>query len=534
MWKILSLLSVLYSPSAFALTPSLTAILFGGGGNQLPAASQSFLTTQSLPSWLTFARTSHAMEFDASGYMIYAPNNLLLNTATLATQTVTTGLLAGTNYVLSFQGTGSVAISGGYTGNLAGTGVSNRVSLAFASTTASLTFTVTGSVTSAQLERVTYQTTPSAYVATTGSQYYGARFDYTPTVLTARGLLIEPSRTNLYTYSSDFTNANWGAKTGLSITGDSIVAPDNTQTGDTFTITSAGSRFVVQTKTVTASTSQAISVYAKKGNVDWVAIQLVDGANTRSFTFNLATGALGSQLSGGAGLTPYGSAIADAGNGWYKCTLYAATVGTSISARVLPAAGATNVSPGVGSYIYAWGAQFESGQTSSTSLIQTGSASVTRDSDVATLAGTAATAATANAGSAIIETGAWENIAADTVDLLSSSTSRRLLYTNASLTKLSSTNGTTVLTTVLGGAANYRVNTVRSGIAWQKSGRTIVAQSGLVQQDTIDLGTGSSVWLGGNSASATTFSGWVRSMAVYSGALGARALASKTVVGAPY
>jgi hypothetical protein len=76
--------------------------------------------------------------------------NLLLATDTLATQSVTVAAVAHT---LSFTGTGTVTLSGASTaGPLVGTGASNRVSLTFTPTAASLTLTVSGSVTLAQLE----------------------------------------------------------------------------------------------------------------------------------------------------------------------------------------------------------------------------------------------------------------------------------------------------------------------------------------------------------------------------------------------
>jgi hypothetical protein len=95
-----------------------------------------------------------------------AGTNLLLNSATLATQTVT--VTSGASYALAFSGTGSVAISGGYVGTLVGTGTgtANRVSLIFTATTASLTFTVTGTVSNAQAE-LSY---PTSYIPTTTAQ----------------------------------------------------------------------------------------------------------------------------------------------------------------------------------------------------------------------------------------------------------------------------------------------------------------------------------------------------------------------------
>jgi hypothetical protein len=77
--------------------------------------------------------------------------NLLLNTDTLATQSVT---VTAVPHTLSFYGTGTVTLTGVSTaGPLVGTGAGNRVYLEFTPTAGSLTLTVSGSVTFAQLER---------------------------------------------------------------------------------------------------------------------------------------------------------------------------------------------------------------------------------------------------------------------------------------------------------------------------------------------------------------------------------------------
>jgi hypothetical protein len=76
--------------------------------------------------------------------------NLLLATDTMATQSLTVAAVAHT---LAFTGTGTVTLTGAsIAGPLIGTGASNRVSLTFTPTAASLTLTVIGSVTLAQLE----------------------------------------------------------------------------------------------------------------------------------------------------------------------------------------------------------------------------------------------------------------------------------------------------------------------------------------------------------------------------------------------
>ena len=95
-----------------------------------------------------------------------ARTNLLLNSDTLSTQSVTVTAVAHT---LSFTGTGTITLTGTSTaGPLVGTGTgeANRVSLTFTPTAGSLTLTVSGTVTNAQLEAGAFRT---SYIATTGA-----------------------------------------------------------------------------------------------------------------------------------------------------------------------------------------------------------------------------------------------------------------------------------------------------------------------------------------------------------------------------
>ena len=87
--------------------------------------------------------------------------NLLLNSATVATQTIATTAVATT---VSFYGTGTINFSGSYVGSLVGTGVNNRVTITFTPTVGSLILTVVGSCTKGQLEVGAY---PTTYIPTT-------------------------------------------------------------------------------------------------------------------------------------------------------------------------------------------------------------------------------------------------------------------------------------------------------------------------------------------------------------------------------
>lgn len=75
--------------------------------------------------------------------------NLVYPSATATTQT---RAVTAVIHTLSFYGTGTVTLSGVFSGSLVGTGANNRVSLTFTPTAGNLTLTVSGSITDWQLE----------------------------------------------------------------------------------------------------------------------------------------------------------------------------------------------------------------------------------------------------------------------------------------------------------------------------------------------------------------------------------------------
>ena len=99
------------------------------------------------------------------GSWLFEPQstNLYLNSETLSTQTITT---TANQYSVSFYGTGTITFSGTHTGSLTGTGLNDRVTATFTATSGTLTSTISGTVTKAQIEQLNYAT---SYIPTSGS-----------------------------------------------------------------------------------------------------------------------------------------------------------------------------------------------------------------------------------------------------------------------------------------------------------------------------------------------------------------------------
>ena len=153
------------------------------------ANSKSLVDSISGQNLITFTRASSATYTDSTGALQTATTNaprfdhnpttgeslgllveeqrtnLLLDSATLAAQSVTVTAVA---YTLSFYGTGTVTLSGTSTaGPAVGSGAfPTRTTLTFTPTAGSLTLTVSGSVTSAQLEAGSFVT---SYIPTTSA-----------------------------------------------------------------------------------------------------------------------------------------------------------------------------------------------------------------------------------------------------------------------------------------------------------------------------------------------------------------------------
>jgi len=240
-----------------------------------------------------------------------------------------------------------------------------------------------------QIEPVTYQTTPSTYVATTASAYYGPRFDYDPVTLAPRGLLIEEARTNLVTYSDDFGNAAW-VKVATTVATNVTPSPDGTASADRLVSTAATAQqwMDAPAASVTTGVSYAFSVYVKASEYTLVQLRFNNAvfSGAEYATFNLANGTI--TQSTGSGHT-----ITNAGNGWYRCTVIGVatattTTGPAINLVTNPTGGRNPTITGNGtSGIYIWGAQLEQAAFA-TSYIPTVASTVSRSADIAQMTGT--------------------------------------------------------------------------------------------------------------------------------------------------
>jgi len=236
----------------------------------------------------------------------------------------------------------------------------------------------------AQLEPVTYQTTPGTYVGTTSTAYYGPRFDYDPVTLAAKGLLVEEARTNLLTYSSDWTNAAW-SKTNITVTAAATASPDGTVNAQKLAATATAVANNLSGSIVVAATSATYSIYVKQGTsatiANTFALRNITTATTLILgTLNYATG-VWTYSTGSTGVS-----VSNAGNGWWRLQITATTgitSGDSLSVYVGFAGGAATA----GDFLYAYGAQLEAGAFA-TSYTPTVASTVTRSADVATMTGT--------------------------------------------------------------------------------------------------------------------------------------------------
>ncbi len=180
----------------------------------------------------------------------------------------------------------------------------------------------------AQLEEATF---PTSYIPTVTSQY---RYADVAAVQDE-----DFSTTNLLAYSESF-DVGWAA-TGVTITENAVISPDGTQTADEFSADTTSYRRIDQPATTVSGVKYTLSVYAKAGNQNFVALEFRGTGSSPDGVFDLSTGT----VSSGAG------SIESVGNGWYRCSITEAATSTTSYAII-----SRGLSGSIGDTVYLWGA----------------------------------------------------------------------------------------------------------------------------------------------------------------------------------
>lgn len=244
--------------------------------------------------------------------------------------------------------------------------------------------------------------TAQTYYPTTTEAYYAPRFEYDPTTLVAKGLLLEGASTNLSTYSEDFSNAAW-TKSGIAQTATAGTSPTNNNTATLIAENAGGfiKHSLERSITVTAGSIYTFSVFLKEPTSNsrrYACIQVADGSGTalrNTIVVDLQTGTVTASGVTGA-VTNASHNIIKYPNGWYRVSISMTYVAspcypTVILSDIATLYGGANqpfytaAAPYKGLLVY--GAQVELGLGAS-SYIPVGASAVARTEDRAYISGT--------------------------------------------------------------------------------------------------------------------------------------------------
>ena len=225
------------------------------------------------------------------------------------------------------------------------------------------------------------------YIATTSTSVSVGSVNDMPRLDWSGGcpaLLLEPSRTNLITYSEYFGASYW-TKSGSTIVENATTSPDGSLNASKLVEgTGAGAHRLRATNATITPGTVTQTIFAKAAERTWILVQENDMGG---YYFNLSTGVVGSS----SGL-PDSNTITSVGDGWYKITVTITTANAFAKFSLYPATGDNSSSyTGDGSSgIYIYGAQLEAGNFS-TSYIPSYGTATTRAADVCANAGSAST-----------------------------------------------------------------------------------------------------------------------------------------------
>jgi hypothetical protein len=220
------------------------------------------------------------------------------------------------------------------------------------------------------------------------------RFDHDPTTLAPRGLLIEGSASNLWTYSQD--QSQWAVNNVTVNTGTQATAPDGaTSLFPVLTNNTGSVQYFVRQRsadTISATSGQTYtySMFVKKGThryVQMFASAIAIFTIPAQANFDLDDGTTGNVTNCTANAVSYS-------NGWWRLSI--TVTANSTASQTQPflmylvsskTAARSEVHSLTSASVYVWGAQLETGSGAS-SYIPTGASQATRALDSCYIAGT--------------------------------------------------------------------------------------------------------------------------------------------------
>jgi len=220
-------------------------------------------------------------------------------------------------------------------------------------------------------------------------------------------LLLEPQRTNGLPYSLEYDNNTYYTKTNSTITTQSGVSPDGSNTAYKLQDTNDSgntSHYVQQASgyraTITYNAIKSGSIFVKAGTKNQVQVRLVNGSGSFSYimgNFDLETETILTGASANASNISY--ELQNHGNGWYRCIVKGSWTLSNVSQtamQVFIADSSLAALPNMHNYqgdgtgnLFVWGQMIEQGSYQ-TSYIPTSGSAVTRSADVCNGSGTSA------------------------------------------------------------------------------------------------------------------------------------------------
>ena len=219
-------------------------------------------------------------------------------------------------------------------------------------------------------------------------------------VQTCPHLLLEPQRTNLITYSEDFSNAYW-TKTGSTITSNAAISPDGTLNADKLVENTSTGQHNKTAVLGSSPNAYSFSVYAKSlsGN-RYLQLRMannISGSIVAKFDLDNGTLVYGTTLFG-SGYSVNSSEIIALSDGWYKCSISGnktdAVGNNNIQTQLSSTTSISEVDSYTGdgtSGVYIWGAQVEEGSYPTSYVVSNSGSATTRLAEVCDGSGNAST-----------------------------------------------------------------------------------------------------------------------------------------------